>query len=404
MITHLNPINLSKMDDLKELYTSVVIRSLANSMSGIFIPIFLYGIGYQVWQIMMYYAVAFFTQYVCGLPVAKIVAKIGPKHTILISYIIQVVSMITLVYLKFEPSVFILSAIILGMGNISFFLPYHVDFSKIKHKKTGARELGFAYLSERLGAVLGPIAGGLIAFAFGAEYIFVAALIILIIAVIPLLMSAEPTRLNQELHYKDFDLKRIKSDIISYGSFTIEAAVSVTIWPLFVGVFIFTSNTYLRLGLVMSLSIVISLIAVRIYARLIDHNNGRTALRASSILNGLLHLIRVLANNFSSVLMINIANEAVTPGYRVAYFKGMYVEADSFKGHRIVYISLMEVLSSLIRAVFFSFSALVAYNYSAGKPYFAFLFIIGALASFLIMTEKYAGLNSKEFRLWPKHP
>ncbi len=403
MITHLNPINLSKMDDLRELYISIVIRSLANSMSGIFIPIFLYGVGYPVWQIMAFYSLAFCSQYIFGIPVAKIVAKIGPKHTILISYIIQVISMTGLIYLKFDSGIFIPVALLLGLGNIMFFLPYHVDFSKVKHKKTGGKELGFAYLSERLGAVLGPIAGGIVAYFFGAEYIFVVALVIVLIAVVPLLMSPEPTRLNQKLHYEDFKIKKIKNDLMSYGSFTIEAATSITIWPLFVGIFVFGDNPYLRLGLVMSLSIVISLIAVRIYARLIDHNNGRTALRVSSILNGALHLVRITASSFASVLMINIANEAVTPGYRVAYFKGMYVAADSYEGHRIVYVSLMEIFSSLIRAVFFAFAAIVSYNFSAEKPFFAFIFMIGALASFMIMSEKYKGLNSKAFRLWPKH-
>lgn len=402
MITHLNPINLSKMDDLRELYISVVVRSLANSMSGIFIPVFLFTIGYPVWQIMTYYALAFTSQYIFGIPIAKSVAKIGPKHTILISYIIQVFSMIGLVYLKYEPNIFIASALLLGLGNIMFFLPYHVDFSKVKHKKTGGKELGVAYLLERFGAVLGPIAGGLIAYFFGAEYIFVASLVILLIAVVPLLMSAEPTRLNQKLHYEDFRLKDIKDDLISYGSFTIEAATSITIWPLFVAIFVFGKNPYLKLGLVMSVSIIISLLAVRLYARLIDHNNGRTALRVSSVLNGLLHLVRVASNSFTSVLAINIANEAVTPGYRVAYFKGMYVAADGFEGHRIVYISIMEVVSSLVRSIFFAVASIVSYYISADRPFFAFIFIIGAIASFMIMTEKYKGLNSKEFRLWPK--
>ncbi len=397
-----HPFKRMTFNELSELYVSMMLRSLAMSMSGIFIPIFLYHLDYKIWQILLFYFVTFGVQYLYAIPAAKMVAKIGPKHTILISYILQIVVMGGLVILSANSILFLFIAGLLGIANISFFTAFHIDFSKVKHRKSGGSELGLAYLGERLGAVLGPIIGGLLAFILDPKYIFVAAIIALLLAVIPLFLTKEPTRLNQKLSYHDFSLRKIKRDITSYSFFTVEVAVSMIIWPLFLGVFVFMDNAYLKLGGIMSISIVISLIVARVYGKLIDSRQGRNLLRFSAVSNAFLHLFRVFTNGFVPALGINLANEVITPGYRMSTFKGMYDAADSYPGHRIVYISIMEVFSSMSRMIFFGCSTLIAYFLQSGKAFFAVLFIIGAICSLLMMLERYSALDSKKFRLWKR--
>lgn len=195
-------------NELSELYVSMMLRSLAMSMSGIFIPIFLYQQGYKIWQILLFYFVTFGAQYLYAIPAAKMVAKIGPKHTILVSYVLQIIVMIGLVFLSTNPTWYLFIAALLGVANVSFFTAFHIDFSKVKHQKSGGSELGLVYIGERLGAVLGPVIGGLLAFIFDPKYIFVAAILVLLSATIPLFLTSEPTRLNQKLSYHDFSLKK----------------------------------------------------------------------------------------------------------------------------------------------------------------------------------------------------
>lgn len=389
-------------NELSELYVSMMLRSLAMSMSGIFIPIFLYHLDYKIWQILFFYFVVFGVQYIFAIPVAKTVAKIGPKHTILLSYLLQMITFVGLVFLNDAPDIFLMLAAILGIANISFFTAFHIDFSKVKHSKTGGSELGLAYLGERLGAVFGPIIGGLVAFVFGPKYIFVAAIFVLLSAVIPLFLTKEPTRLNQKLIYHDFSIAKIKRDVASYSFFTVEVAVSMIVWPLFLGVFVFGDHPYIQLGSIMSISIIISLIVARVYGKLIDNRQGRNLLRFSVISNAVLHLFRVFTNGFVPALGINLANEVVTPGYRMPVFKGMYDSADSYTGHRIVYISIMEVFSSMSRMLFFGLATIAAYQLQTGRAFFAVLFTIGAICSLLIMLERYPALDSKKFKLWPR--
>ena len=394
-----HPLVKVKFNELSEIYTSVMLRSLAMSMSGIFIPIFLYHLDYKIWQIFLYYFFVFGASYLFTIPSAKVVAKIGPKHTILISYILQILTMTGLVYLKDFSDLFIVTAVLLGLANILFFTAFHIDFSKVQHKETGGSELGIAYLGERFGAVIGPIIGGLIAFIFDPKFIFLAAILVLVSAVVPLFMTKEPTRLNQKLTYHDFNLGQIKSDISSYSFFTLEVATSMIIWPLFLGVFVFKNDPYILLGTIMSLSIVISLLVARAYGKMIDNGQGRRLLRFSAISNAILHSFRVFTNGFVPALGVNLANEVVTPGYRMAMFRGMYDSADSFSGHRIVYISIMEMFSCMARMLFFGFATAGAYYLDSGRVFFAVLFTMGAICSLLIMLEKFPALGSKRVSL-----
>ena len=391
----------NQLDELKELYLSMSLRSLAMSMSGIFIPIFLFHLNYKIWQILFYFFCVFITQYIFAIPAAKIVGKIGPKHTILISYLLQTITLLGLIYLKTFSFFFVPSAILLGLANVCFFTSYHIDFSKVKHQNTGGSELGLAYVSERFGAFIGPILGGLIAFIFAPKYIFIFSIVILLLAAVPLFSTKEPTRLNQELHYGDFNLASIKQNIAAYSFFTVETAVSMIIWPMFLGIFILGDSPYLKLGGILSASIIISFVAAKFYGKLIDNSHGRNVLRFGAIFNSALHFVRVFVSGFFSALAINFVNEVVTPAYRMAMFKGMYTQADNFPGHRIVYISIMEVFSSLSRALFFGVAAIAAYYFQAEKGFFAVLFTIGAISSLLIMLEKYEILKSTKLKLWP---
>lgn len=382
-------------DELSELYSSMMLRSLAMSMAGIFIPIYLYQHGYEVWQILFFYALVFSTQFICAIPVAYLIALIGPKHVILISYLLQVCSMLGLIYIQNLPS-YAYIALVFGISNIAFFMAFNISFSKVKHSKSGGREVGWAYVMERSGAVLGPLVGGLVAFVFAPQYTFAVSIAILSVAAVPLFLSKEPVQLKQKLNFKDLKIKKIKADVISYSALVVETTISLVVWPLFVGVIVFKDNPYVQLGVITSISIIVSFAVARAIGKIVDNKRGRSLLRFNAVINAILHLFRPFTTGFATALAINLVNDGVTPGYRMPYLKGMYDAADDHPGFRIVYIATLELFGTLSRAVFFAVSALAAYFLSIDRLFFAGLFFVGALASLLIMLERYPALNPRK--------
>lgn len=394
LLEHRHPWRDMGFSELSELYTSMMFRSLALSLVGIFIPIFLYKEGVALSSIFLFFATLYgirmFWDVLCGF----IVARLGPKHSMALSYIPHAIALSMLATFGSINWPLWTIATLLAISTGLFFVSYNVDFSKIKHSKHGGKEIGFMLIMEKFGSMLGPITGGLIALTVGVKYSFAAAGVFFIVGMIPLFMTKEPVKTRQVINFADFPINKIKRDLISYGMLAVENNVCVVIWPLSVAIFILTGNVYFKVGLLASIGVVVSIISARTIGKLIDDRQGRTLLRYSLVVNTVVHLIRPVVQTFSQVFYLNLVNEFVTPGYRMPWTKGWYDKTDDFPGHRIVYVSVMESSNSILRAAFYTILAFLTLSLS-DKNVFVVAFILGAIASWLISLERFPALNTR---------
>lgn len=383
-------------DELSELYVSTMFRSLSISLTGLFVPIYLLRQHYSVTQILMVAAWYFTFRAAFGDWLAgHTVAKIGPKHTMLIGYILLIIS--TALFLTL-PQVHWPLWLVGGLWGVStsfFFIPFHTDFSKVKHRAHGGKELGFLNIMERIGNMAGPLIGGLIATVFGGQFIFLIAIFLLLAGLFPLFRTPEPTKLNQKLQFKNFKIDHLKRDFVSYTSLGIETTLTNYMWPLYLGLFVFIgTGAYVKLGFITSLSVVVSIGSAQMIGRLIDRSQGRRLLRISASINALVHLARPFVSNLPVALGINVANEAVTPGYRMPYVKGFYDAADDQTGYRIVYITAMEWVSSIIKATLYWLLVMLSLLIN-GRSIINVTFYLAAIASVIIMSERFVALKPK---------
>jgi MFS family permease len=381
-------------DELSELYISMMFRGLAISLTGLFVPVYMLKLGYDPTSIMMVVAWYFTARFV-GLDIASAytVAKIGPKHTMLIGYIFLTCSTAMFLTIQSVAWPVWLIGIIWGASASFFFIPFHVDFSKVKHKKHGGKELGFVQIMERVGGALGPIIGGVIATVFGAQYIFLVATILLIIGILPLFRTAEPVKLKQQLDFISLPYRKLKRDYFSAAAIGVENTLCIFLWPLFLGLFVLLDKTvYVKLGLLSTASISVSILAAYIIGKTIDKHKGRPLLRVSAIVNALVNIVRPFVTTFPIAFMVNVANEVITAGYRMPYYKGLYDAADDLPGYRIVYLSTIEWFSSLIKASMWWLLVLLTAVISTYSVIFVG-FSIAAIASCLIMIERFRALN-----------
>jgi MFS family permease len=378
-------------DELSELYTNITFRSLAQSTIGIFVPVYLYNSGYSIDTVLLFMGGMYIVWQTAAFLVAWLIAQIGPKHTILWSQIILSMALGLLITLNNYHWSLWLIALFMGISNAMFFVSFHVDFSKVKHSEHGGKEVGWMFAMQKLGVGLGPILGGLVAYFFGAQYIFLVCLLLLFFGTLPLFLTAEPVKLHQKISFEGISLRKIKYDLISWSALSVETMASVVVWPFFVGVYIFADNPYLKLGIVVSASVVVTFFASRAIGEIIDKKKGRSMLRVGAVLNAGLHLFRPFANSLTSVLSINIVNEVVTPMYRMPLTKGLFDSADDYPGRRIAYIAVMESFSCFARAVFFlALAMLASFN---PKQAFIIGFMIGAVASLILMKERFKALS-----------
>jgi len=383
-----------EFDELSEIYISMMFRSLALSLTSIFVPIYMLKLGYSVQETMLLCVFYFgFRAVVFDLLSGYLVAKMGPKHTILCSYLLLVVS--TGLFLTLPDIHWPLWFVggIWGGASSLFCIPFHVDFSKIKHKAHGGKELGYVKIMEKFGGIVGPIIGGIVASIWGGQYIFLVAIIMLVVGSLPLLKTGEPVRVNQTLRFRTLPFRKIKWDIISFMGFGVELTMSGSIWPLYLGTTILASGAaYAKLGILASVSVVVAMVTAYTIGKLIDKHHGRQLLQFGTIANALVYLYRPFVTSYPAALATNVVNEGVTVSYNMPYTKGMYDAADDLPGHRIVYFVIMEMTSSIAKTVVWTILTILTTRFT-DYTVLNIGFLIGAGASLLMMAERFKALG-----------
>jgi len=379
------------MSELGELYVSMTLKSLALSLIAIFIPVFLYQEGYSIVEIGLFYAFYFTCRIVFDLLAGYLTARFGPKHLLSYSCILLIVFLGLLLTLPVYGWPLFFIATIKALFNSFFFVAYHIDFSKVHSVKNAGAELSLMNILVRTAAAAGPFVGGVVATLFSIEVTIVMALVLVLLAIWPLLLTAEPIKKQRQLNLNTFSMKDNFANLVSYTSLGISRQVGLAIWPLYISVFIFTDDIYAKVGLVTSVSIGISLLVTRLYGKIIDKNAGRILLNNSSIFNTLIHALRPTVGSLGGVTLVNMTSELAETGTILSFTKGFYDEADSAK-NRIAYISMMESMIAATRAIFWLGLVWMIMAYGDKTALIA-SFYLAAIASLLVTVQKFAALK-----------
>lgn len=341
----------ASFDEVAELYASRVMRLLAQFMINMFVSIYLYQLGYSLLFITGYFAISFVFRAFMVYPVARFVAKFGPKHAILLGNLLYIPALIIFPFVpQLHVSAIIVFAIFQSLSMVTFDLGYMVDFSKVKHVDHAGKEIGYMQILERLTASLSPLIGGVLAFLVAPQATMWVAAALFAIASVPLFKTKEQVRLNQKLEFKRFPWRDAWRTIRAETAVGYDIVASNFIWILFITVIVFNStgnDIYLTVGAFASITVVTSLFSAYAFGRIIDWRHGGDLLRIASIANAMTHAFRAFVNAPAGVAAVNIANEIATTGFSMAYLRGIFDTADRAIGHRIVYLMFVSIAMNI---------------------------------------------------------
>ena len=381
-------------NELSELYISNMLRSVALTIFMVFVPFFLYQQHYSGPAIFSLYGLFFVGRMFCDIIAAFVVAKYGPKHTMILSCLLQIVSAGLLLSVPtYHWNVAIL-AIPWGASASFFFIAYHVVFSKIKHTAKAGAELGHMQAFEKFGNLIGPFIGGVVGTVLGPQYIFLVATLLLITSLWPLFRTAEPVRARQKIQFKLLPVAKLKHDFFSYVCLGVENTLCMNTWPFYISVFVLSGAVYAQLGSLSAFGVLASILSAKLVGRIADTAYARKVLRVGAILNVGTYAVRPWVHSLWGLFAINSANEAITAAYRMPYMKGMYASADDLPGLRIVYVSSMEAMASVVKCTAWFGLAILAMTFPL-KDVLFLSFFIASLASIGIMQERFAVYNTK---------
>lgn len=381
-------------DELSELYAAEFMRTLAISVIGIFVPIYLYKLGYGLTSIFLMQLVWSASRPALDFISAKLIAFFGPKHNMVFGTVAHIFYLVLLVTIESFNWPLVLIGLVGSLSYSLFIISLHVDFSKVKHTEHGGKEISFFTMCGKVGASVGPLVGGLVASFINPQLTIVLAILILILSLVPLFKSAEPVKVKQVIYLKGFPWRRHRRDFISGFFVGIENIVSIFIWPLFITIVIFKENTYAAIGLLVSISTAIALLAFYLIGKLIDDNRGGLLLKVGIYLNSLVHLIRPFVSTPVQAIGVGVVNEPITASYQMPYNKGLYDAADSVPGYRIVYLTIFDVFRASGLFTFWLIAFVGSLFITNDVILLKILFVIGAFASLGILSQKFAALRN----------
>jgi MFS family permease len=382
------------LDELSEVYTAMFLRTLALSLIGIFVPIYLYKLGYELITIFtFYFLIWFLLKPVWAFFTALFTARFGPKHAMLLAIFFQILYLSLIISLeRFQWPIALIS--IFGSLNMTMYMmALNIDFSKIKHQEHDGKEISSLMLFERVGAIAGPAVGGIIATLTDPKYTIAIAIVILCASLVPLFMTAEAVKTKQIIRFRGFPYRRYKRSMIVSGFFHVEHIVGVAVWPLFLGIFIFATNTYAAIGILISLGAILGIISVKVIGKLVDDRQGENLLKTGAVINAALYVVRPFVATPQGAFATNMIYEPVSAMYKLPFMKGVYDESDAVPGYRIVYFFHREVIISIANVILWAILIIIMLI-GTEKLALQAGFLLGACASLALLTVKFRALKS----------
>jgi len=213
----------------------------------------------------------------------------------------------------------------LGFAEGIFWSAYHAD-SLLAIKKTKAgRQLSFLFILTYLAMAVAPLVGGVLISSAGYQVTFFIATLLMIAAAIPLVqtpdlrLSSSNNRVGVPRPSKDL----VRPIIANFG-LNFETGVAGFLWPIFI--FLATDSS-IALGLIFSLTMTLSLIAVWWSGKLSDRGHSNLLIAAGAIGRGLTHGMRPLAATAVQFFGVNFFGDIVSSTRGVAYSAAYYERA-----------------------------------------------------------------------------
>ncbi len=365
-----------KFTELNKIFLVMSLRSFVISMIGIFVPIYLYNLGYSVRYIILLEIFQFIFE-ICFEYLALIVnIKWGPKHTIAISMPFLIINFLLLMTIQQYNWPIWLISLSAGICLAFYWQAYHFDFSRSKHKKNVTKDVSKLFIILAVLGAIAPFLGGTIATNFGIKTLFIFVILLLLLVFLPLLRDGDKIT-QRKLDFSRIKLRHITRDIISYGGTGMEASVSLKLWPLFIFLIL---GTYQKVGFVTSLALVLTIIVTYYTGRTVNNHNRHNFIKFSSIVNGFLYTLQILVDSFSQVMLVNVARSFVHSLHAAPYTSEYYLHAD--ENSRAEYIFIMETAIDVFRLTMFIVLYILTFYLNTKQVLISSLFM-GAVGSLM---------------------
>ncbi len=304
---------------INELYVSFSLHAFSTGLVGIFVPIYIYNLGFSIIELCVFFIISILTNIILYLPTAKLVSWYGPKHIIALSYIMMFFYIIMLYILPSHPQALCPAAIMGGIAADFFWIARHTDFATIITNRNTANKFTTLLTLSVIAQALAPLIGGVIATRYGINYALLGTCVGLLIAIYPLIKTPEPV-VPRKTRIRLFRTAPPRHMVANFAS-NAEGSVGMYTWPLFIFLVV---KTYQDVGIVSSASLLIVIALLHFMGKIGSQGKNSAILKTGSNLRSGVHLIRAFTQSFLAALGINILGDVTSTLVSVPYASRFY--------------------------------------------------------------------------------
>lgn len=371
---------------VKELFISVWVENFAMTLLTLFVPVFLWTLGYPIWMIGYYFLIVYVT-YFFVLPFGgKLAAKMGYAHTIAFSMPVNVLFYLSLYAVTFWAPMFYVSAILYALSKTFYYIPYYADLSTYGGQKQRGREIAILYVVGQLTIFGAPLIAGTILSELSFAWLFGIGSIMLLVSVIPLFGSPD-TPTHEKFGfleiYRRFFSKQNHRRFLTFLGFG-EELIAMTIWPIYV--FIIVGN-FLTFGAVLTASTVVSSAFLLLTGKLTDKVSRAKVVKGTSLVYFLSWFPKLFITTPLGVFLTDSLGQFSKTAIMIPMSAIMYSEAKHGYGKRVLFGSMMFEMGYIPSKII---AALVIMGVGYYINDLRFLLVVGALFTlfYFFMHEK----------------
>jgi len=305
-VTHHHIQKLFKIkSELQEVYWNLFLETLAKSLIGIFVPIYLLILGYTLPQVLTFLLFYLTTLFISSPLAASIAHRVGLKHLILYRIPLFILFYVLLLFMQFFPfslaGVYI-TGIIGGLSASLYWIPLNTEFAKNTKKIHEGEEIAKATALKRLATIFTPTIAALILITIGFTPLFGIVIFLAFLSVFPLFASTDykgKFTFSQEKKLF-FQNKKLSLRLALRGPVMISEAF---LWPLFIFV---TLESILDVGIAVSIGGLGIAFFIFLIGRLSDKVNKRNLMKVGGLAYGLVWFSRIFASTPLEIFLLSL--------------------------------------------------------------------------------------------------
>ena len=289
---------------LAPIFAVTSITGFADSLVGIFVPIFLLTLGYSLTQVMAFILVRYAAILAFALLPGLFGTRLSLKSLMVAQAPVQIAFLALLATLpRTHVSIFVL-ALLMGLQASLYYIPLHIFFTKASDRDRMGHNVGLFLALPDLLSTGAPLLAGFIAARFGFTPVFLLSAVLVAVSLVPL------ARIPSYTESVSFRLSSLRTLYAKYRTYfwleiieNIQEEMDGVIWPL--AIYLFLHST-LGAGFVATLISAGTAMFTYLIGRRSDHHASRQfMLRTGALIMLALWATRLLSLSTADIIIIS---------------------------------------------------------------------------------------------------